>query len=507
MRFRHSQWLRSGLVIVALAGIASKSHAQREEAAPGYPWYEVNAKKEVTIRLYLFWSSSCPHCPPAVEFARDLEKRLPWAKVIMYEISAHEGNRALYWQMAANLGKPVGPTPAFVYCRHMNNGYLSYDLTGKHIEADMKKWHDFLTKHYQKPAPKPEEKSKDAPPQKGQAFWSDPRLVFFALAQPPEPEPGLPPDFPLDLPPAGETISAPVWGDVDVQSLSLPAFTVVLAACDAFNPCAFFVLLLLLSLMVHHHSRARMLFIGGVFVLASGVMYFLFMAAWLNLFFLFGHLRVITLAAGALAVVAAAINIKDFFWFKHGPSLSIPESAKPGLFRRMNHLLVTSGPIPLITGTIALAFAANLYELLCTSGFPMIYTRVLTLRELSPMQYYLYLAAYNLIYVLPMAAIVLGFVLTLGSYKLSEYQGRVLKLLSGLMMLGLGVILLVRPEWLTSAGSAAALLVAAVIATWLIARWDRRRWRLSPVGQTSVTPVSTADVAPSGREAPRVPTP
>jgi hypothetical protein len=53
----------------------------------------------------------------------------------------------------------------------------------------------------------------------------------------------------------------------------LPALTLVLAGCDAFNPCAFFVLLLLLSLLVHGQSRVRMLLVGGTFVLFSGLMY------------------------------------------------------------------------------------------------------------------------------------------------------------------------------------------------------------------------------------------
>ena len=34
-------------------------------------------------------------------------------------------------------------------------------------------------------------------------------------------------------------------------------------------------------------------------------------------------------------------------------------------------------------GTVTLALAANSYELLCTAGFPMVYTWVLTLNALS----------------------------------------------------------------------------------------------------------------------------
>jgi cytochrome c biogenesis protein CcdA len=82
----------------------------------------------------------------------------------------------------------------------------------------------------------------------------------------------------------------------------------------------------------------------------------------------------------------------------------------------------------LIAATIILAIAANSYELLCTAGLPMVYTRVLTLNELSSLQYYLYLGLYNLIYIIPLLVIVVLFTLTMGSRKLSKQSGRLLKL-------------------------------------------------------------------------------
>ncbi|MBZ0141962.1 MAG: hypothetical protein K8F56_00165, partial [Rhodocyclaceae bacterium] len=81
-----------------------------------------------------------------------------------------------------------------------------------------------------------------------------------------------------------DVLRLPLIGEVDAATLSLPLLTLTVAALDAFNPCAFFVLLFLLSMMAHQKSRARMLAVGGIFVLFSGLMYFAFMAAWLSLF-------------------------------------------------------------------------------------------------------------------------------------------------------------------------------------------------------------------------------
>lgn len=99
----------------------------------------------------------------------------------------------------------------------------------------------------------------------------------------------------------------------------------------------------------------------------------------------------------------------------------------------------------------------------------MVYTRTLTLNDLSASAYYLYLAFYNLIYVLPLLAIVLVFTWTLGSRKLQEREGRLLKLLSGTMMTGLGLMLLIYPQGLSEPGISLLLIITALIVTGLAA--------------------------------------
>ncbi|MGD8934295.1 MAG: hypothetical protein PVF35_05925, partial [Gammaproteobacteria bacterium] len=242
----------------------------------------------------------------------------------------------------------------------------------------------------------------------------------------------------------------PFLGAINPEGNSLPVFTLIIAGMDSFNPCAFFVLLFLLSLMVHARSRTRMLLIGMTFVSISALVYFIFMAAWLNLFMVIGTIPLITTIAGVVAVIIGAINTKDYFMFRQGPSLTLPESVKPTLYRRMRNLLKADSLTTMLLGTSILAIAANSYELLCTAGFPMVYTRLLTLNELGNFQYYAYLVLYNLIYILPLIVIVIIFSFTLGAHKLSEQQGRLLKLLSGLMMLGLGLVMVFKPDVLIS---------------------------------------------------------
>jgi len=266
-------------------------------------------------------------------------------------------------------------------------------------------------------------------------------------------------------PEEGSEVDIPILGSVDASKVSLPLITVILGGLDSFNPCAFFVLFVLLGMLVYARSRARMLLIGGTFVFISGLVYFLFMAAWLNLFMMVGHLTAITVAAGIVALIVAFLNIKDFFFFGKGVSLTIPDKAKPKLFQRMRGLLKASSIPSMMIGTVVLAVGANMYELLCTAGFPMVFTRILTLHDLSGFGYYLYLALYNVVYVIPLFVIVLIFVVSLGGKKLTEAQGQVLKLLSGLMMLCLGTILILDPALLNNLYVAGGILIGVLAFT------------------------------------------
>lgn len=141
------------------------------------------------------------------------------------------------------------------------------------------------------------------------------------------------------LPHGSDGVDTRVFGQVSVGRLGLTLFSVVLGLLDGVNPCAMWVLLFLLSLLVNLHNRRAMALIAVTFVLASGAVYFVFLAAWLNVFLLIGVSRGVQVVIGLVAAVVGAINVKDFFAFKRGVSLTIPEAAKPGLYDRVRRVL------------------------------------------------------------------------------------------------------------------------------------------------------------------------
>lgn len=235
--------------------------------------------------------------------------------------------------------------------------------------------------------------------------------------------------------------------------MPLPLFTFVIAIIDGFNPCTMWVLTFLLVLLVSvSESRKRIFTVGFVFVIVVYIFYLLFMAAWLNVFFYIGFLDPVRIGIGILALVAGAINCKEFFAFRKGVTLMIQEKHKVPLVDRIKKMkgVIKYGSFPaLIAASVVLAAFASLVELPCTAGFPIIYTKILAEKVfVESMVYYLYLAFYNLVYVIPLAGIITLFGYFFKGKQISKGQMQVIKVIGGLIMIMLGIILLFNPELL-----------------------------------------------------------
>jgi hypothetical protein len=405
--------------LLTLILLLTASLAQATTSALGDDtWFRYDDTGKPIIQFYFYWSNKCPHCAQALPYVDDLSILRTDIELHSYQLVGEPGNVARYQVMASAMGEEARSVPAFILCNTMLTGYDAA-VTPKQLESLLNRCKRYVTTHHS-------------------------LTGFRGLEQQPI------------------VLNLPIVGAIEAGVSSLPVITVLIAGVDAFNPCAFFVLMFLLSLMLHTGKRRRMLLVGGVFVFFSGLLYFLFMSAWLNLFRVIGHLDVITIGAAIVALVIGLINIKDFFWFKQGVSLTISDQAKPKLFQRMRNLLQARSLPTLIIAASGLALFANLYEFLCTAGFPLVYTRILTLSDLTGLQYYAYLLLYNIVYVIPLLVIVLLFVITMGARKLQEGEGRGLKLVSGSMMLSLGVVLLLAPNLLQNLTATMLLLLAAV---------------------------------------------
>ncbi|UCE30082.1 MAG: hypothetical protein JSW68_08185 [Burkholderiales bacterium] len=418
--------LCQAVVIVCLAGHAA---ALTGDALAAPPWHGRDAAGRPTVLLYYFWKADCPYCKRANPFLEELRAELPWLELRSHLLTDRPDNETFYRQVTRELGQEAPGVPAFVYCATLEVGFTSPLTSGAFLRRGLLECRE--------------------------------RML---TGQPATPEARS------ELP----QLDVPLVGPVDPRTLSLPGVTVLLAALDGLNPCTFFVLMFLLSLLVHGHDRGRMALVAGTYVLSSALVYFAYMAAWLSMFVQAGELRWITLLAGLIAITLAAINIKDYFLLGRGPTLSMSGGARARMIDRMRRIVLAGSLPAVLGGTVTLAIAANTYGLLCTAGFPMLFTRLLTLEPMSTPARYGLLVLYNAVHVLPLVALAAVFMLTLGSRKLQREEGRVLKLFSGLMMVQLGILLLARPNTLDELSAAAGVIAVALSVTvlvhWLLGR-------------------------------------
>lgn len=339
--------------------------------------------------LEVFVRNGCPHCAEAKLYLPQLADKHPDLEIIYRSVDHDINARNDLIQYSKNAGMWPPGVPTFVIDGKVLVGFKNAESTGPALEA----------------------------------------LVAQSITE-------------------SKQVETKLFGTLSVSRLGLPLFTLAIGLLDGFNPCAMWVLFFLLSMLVHMQDRKRMALVAGTFVLVSGAVYYAFMAAWLNVFLLVGFSTALRYTLGCVALVIGAINVKDFLTPGRGFTLSIPDSAKPGLYARMRSVLRARSLLSALAAVAALAVVVNFIELLCTAGFPAIYTAVLTQQALSPLTHYAYLGLYILGYIFDYSLMVAVAVIALSSRKLTERAGAWLKLLSGGVMLALGIIMILRPEWL-----------------------------------------------------------
>ena len=249
----------------------------------------------------------------------------------------------------------------------------------------------------------------------------------------------------------GKIYSLPFVGEVDLMKYSLPVLTLVIGAIDGFNPCAMWVLVFLIGALLGLSNRKNMWLIGLTFIGASALVYYLFMAAWLNLFLFIGYVRIIQVIIGALALFVGFYYLREY-WQKRGKTAEeckvIKGEKRRKIIDRINQIVESKKIIYALFGIVALAFVVNLIELACSIGLPAIYTQILTLNDLPKWQYYLYLLFYIIIFMLDDMIIFTAAMLATKATGLSSKYSKFSELVGGLLIFLIGVLLILKPEWL-----------------------------------------------------------
>jgi glutaredoxin len=369
--------------------------------------------KRVTV--YLFWTIGCPHCLHEKEYLAALERRDQAIKVVALELSSRRENLELFQKVGKLLKADVSGVPFTVIGDHYIIGWQDEPSTGRAIEAAIGE-------------------------ARGRAA---PDVVAGILTAP-----GSTPPHRADKPTVPETLTLPVFGQVNLKYLSLAAITVIIGGLDGFNPCAMWVLVFLINLLLGLEDRKKMWILGSAFIIASGAVYFLFMTAWLNILIFLGFIFWIRIIIGGVALLAGGYNLKEYWTDTSGACTLSHGARRRRTMDRLKETVTNSKFWLALAGIVLLAFLVNMVELICSAGFPVVYLQILSLTPMPFWQYYLYLLLYIAIFMLDDIIVFVLAMVTLQLTGATTRYKRLSNLIGGVLMLLIGVLLILKPGWL-----------------------------------------------------------
>lgn len=349
-----------------------------------------NVRAEDKIDIYFFEGDGCSHCKDELAFLEQLKKDYTNLDIHMYEVWHNEENKELMKKMTTELGLDIKGVPFTIIGDKYFAGYSEEYVRPGIIDAITSKGaNEFNIESY--------------------------------------------------------SVNIPVIGKVYLKDISLPVITVLMGIVDGFNPCAMWILLFLISILIGQQNRKKMWVLGITFILASSIMYFLFMVAWLNLTLFIGSMFWVRLLIALVAIIGGAFSLFTVITKKEAGCTVIDDNKRIKIFSKIKEITGNKKFVIAIIGMILLGVSVNLIELLCSAGLPVVYTQILALNEVSKMQYYLYILLYILFFMLDDIIIFVIAMVTLKMTGISTKYGKISHIVGGILMLLIGILLIFNP--------------------------------------------------------------
>ena len=382
------------------------------------------------VNVYFFWGDGCPHCAAEKPFLESLVEQNPQIKLHTYEIYYVEKNRELLMEFGTALEFEPQGVPTTIIGRQYWVGFRDEYKT--EIEAAIRAC---MQDHCE----------------------FDPGQVILGE------------DSDQVQKPSEHLINIPLFGVIDLGNQSLIISTAVIGFVDGFNPCSLWVLSVLLAIALHSGSRTKTLIVGLTFLLTTTLVYSLFITGVFTILSYVGYLKWIQVLVAAIALIFGFVNLKDYFWYKEGVSFTISDKHKPKIYQNMRSTVVNPRSTwGLIGSTVVLAVGVSLIEFACTAGFPVIWSNLIASSNIGAGIYILLLAIYMLIYLLDELVFFGMAVVSMRASRLEEKHGRLLKLISAVVMLALGVVMLVKPELMNRIDTSLVVFGMALALTFLV---------------------------------------
>lgn len=374
-------------------------------------------EKNTVLNISFFQGIGCPHCAKEKEFLKTVREEYgERIKINEYEIYYNQKNQKLFNEVIDYLEIDLTGVPLLVIGEEYVIGYSDDQTTGVQII-------DAIEKNLSN-------ESED--------------IVSKLLVEKEETE-EKEEELPEDTSPI--YLSIPIFGKVNLKSISLPLATIVIALLDGFNPCAMWILIFLITMLINMKDRKRLYILGSIFIITSGLVYFVFLAAWLNFFKYVGFVYWVRTIIGIVAVGSGILHLKDAFSSK-GECKATDEKKRETIMERIKKAISEKSFILSIIGIVILAVSVNLIEVVCSAGLPAIYTSLLSSVPLTNTEYYIYLILYIIIFMIDDLIVFFLAVKTFEVTGIAKKYTKWSSIIGGIIILALGIILIVKPELL-----------------------------------------------------------
>lgn len=411
----------------------------------------VSAKAdEKVINIHLFYGNGCPHCAAEEEFLSDYLKDRTDVKLYKYEIWYDSHNQELLSKVQKEMGTTnkngvpftvIGKKTIVGYADgvtdeqikdainyYLNNDYRDYagEITGKVKKTEVK---EDTIKDESKTEDKKENKI-----EKADDTTSIQKEKDKALDE------------------VNKTLKThPILKKINVKNVSLPIIAILLGLVDGFNPCAMWILIFLITMLFNMKDRKKMWILGLTFILTSGIVYLMFMLAWLNLATFISKIAFIRLLIAVIALVVGLINV-----YKYIDSLKkkdegcdvVDKKDRKKIMEKIISITHEKKFIIALLGIMVLAASVNIIELMCSIGIPLLFTQILAMNNLSTFSYMIYMFIYIFFFLIDDIVIFVISMVTLKVTGLSTKYTKYSHLIGGIIMLIIGLLLIIKPELL-----------------------------------------------------------
>lgn len=374
--------------------------------------YDIVGEAESTkVTVYLFYSSSCVHCKAENAFLDDLEDQYgDTIDIKRYEVTQNATNNNYLKLVKERVGSTSSGVPFTVIGEKY---YIGYSNTiGSTMENTIDSYLESMN------GQTPGDDSNDSDDDSGDVVNED-----------------------------KNNIDLPLLGEVDAKQVSLPLVAVILGTIDGFNPCAMWILLFLINMLFNMKDRKKMWLLGLIFLFTSAFVYFL---AMLGLSVVIGMTAVVwvrTLIA-LVAIAGGIINLNSYLKTPKDGCHVVDEKKRKKYFTKIKKFTNEQNLFLAIIGVIALAASVNLVELACSAGFPTIFISMLDLNGISGIGSILYILLYIVFFLIDDIVIFVIAMTTLKVSGITTKYNRLSHLIGGIIMVIIGLLLILKPEWI-----------------------------------------------------------